>query len=120
MTRTEKKCIDSRDSMLEVVVENYLVDRIEALGYLCEKHVSPGRRGPPDRLVTWPCGLDLVETKAPGKKPRIDQQRDHKRRAKIGGANTRVYLIDTKKKVDQYIEWRRDGLIPYDLLSPYV
>jgi len=44
--------------------------------------------------------MELVETKAPGKKPRADQVRDHERRAKLGIV---VRVIDTKAKVDNYI-----------------
>jgi hypothetical protein len=91
----------------ETVVEAYLRKRVEECGGLCEKHVSPGRKGVPDRLVTIPYRnepntprMELVETKAPGKKPRADQVRDHERRAKLGIV---VRVIDTKAKVDNYI-----------------
>lgn len=101
--------------MREKKVETYLVEQVEAAGGLCEKHVSPGRRGVPDRLATWPVALgwnydrgfvDLVETKRPGGEARDEQVRDHKRRAARG---VPVYLIDTKAKVDEYVRHRIEG-----------
>jgi hypothetical protein len=93
--------------MREVRVEDYLREQVELRGGLCEKHVSPGRKGVPDRLITIPyttgpepARMELVETKAPGKKPRKDQERDHARRAKLGIV---VRVIDTKAKVDNYV-----------------
>lgn len=94
--------------MRESVVEAHLRRRVVAVGGLCEKHVSPGQRGVPDRLITWPWGaMDLVETKAPGKKPRPDQVRDHKRRAIRGYV---VPVLDTKAKVDAWVERKVKGL----------
>lgn len=86
--------------MRESCIERYLVKRVEADGGLCEKFVSPGRVGVPDRLITWPGGeMHLVECKAPGKVPRASQIRDHARRKRLG---VEVYLLDTKEKVDHY------------------
>lgn len=94
--------------MREVAVEDYLREQCELNGALCEKHVAPGRRGVPDRLVTLPWAvLDLVETKRPNGKARTEQLLDHERRAKLG---VPVYLIDTKEKVRLYVIWRvRNG-----------
>lgn len=87
--------------MKESAVEAHLRKRVEALGGLCEKFVSPGRRGVPDRLVTWPSGqMDLVETKAPRGKLRPEQIRDHERRAV---RRCRVRVLSTKAAVDAYI-----------------
>ena len=90
--------------MKESVVEKYLREQVELRGGLCEKHTAPGRRGVPDRLVTWLHFMELVETKAPGKKPRPDQVRDHARRAALG---VHVPVLDTKAKVDEYVRSRR-------------
>jgi hypothetical protein len=102
--------------MLESAVEKYLKERVEAIpNCYCEKHVAPGRRGVPDRLVTWHFGqMDLVETKKPDAKAREEQIRDHRRRAKAG---VPVYLLDTKLKVGEYVAWRRCGLSPAHLRS---
>lgn len=87
--------------MRETVVENYLTDCVESRGGLCEKHVSPGLNGVPDRLITWPDGvMRLVETKAPRKTARGNQLRDHARRAK---RNVIVPVLDTIQKVDAWI-----------------
>lgn len=96
--------------MRESNVEAYLKEQVEARGGLCEKHVSPGLVGVPDRLITWPYGrMELVETKAPGKKPRPSQVRDHARRAK---RCVSVPVLDTMEKVDAYVQdrwqyWRK-------------
>lgn len=94
--------------MLESTVEKYLRELVEENpNCYCEKHVSPGRRGVPDRLVTWHFGrMDLVETKRPNKTAREEQLRDHRRRAKAG---VPVYLIDTKEKAAQYVRQRKMG-----------
>ncbi len=45
-----------------------------------EKHVSPGRRGVPDDLMTWGhplCLMELIETKAPKGDVKKHQERDH-------------------------------------------
>jgi hypothetical protein len=89
--------------MRESIIESYLVQEVERRGGICEKHVSPGRRSVPDRLVTWRGVMDLVETKAPGEKARKDQERDHERRADLG---ILVWLLDTHAKVDAYIQSR--------------
>lgn len=90
--------------MRETAVEKYLREQVEAHGGLCEKHVSPGRRGVPDRLITWQTGfMELAETKATGKKPRPDQVRDHQRRARRGAY---VQVLDTIEKIDAYIRNR--------------
>jgi hypothetical protein len=110
----------------ETAVEKYLVEQVEARGGLCEKHVSPGRKGVPDRLVSWPGGysdwriehwpplitrdsshffamMDLVETKAPLGRLSGPQRRDHARRGALG---IPVYVVWTKAHVDEYIAGR--------------
>ena len=78
----------------------YLVKQVKAAGGMAEK-LRWHRRGPPDYLVTWDVlGMDLVETKAPGKIPRPEQLRDHKRRAALGVV---VLVLDTKAKIDRYV-----------------
>lgn len=86
--------------MRESSIEKYLREQVEKNGGMCEKFVSPGKRNVPDRLVTWPYEMNLVETKATGKKPRPGQVRDHARRAKLGVI---VHVLDTKAKVDRYV-----------------
>lgn len=83
-------------------VEDYLVERIERMGGLCEKFTTPGRRGPPDRLVTLPWGtMRLVEVKRPkGGMLSEGQKRDHARRAKCGVI---VQLLWTQEMVGSWI-----------------
>ena len=90
----------------ETPIEDYLREQVTLAGGLCEKHVSPGRRGAPDDLVTWPWTMDLVECKAPDVGAAPSQIRDHKRRAALG---VPVYLLDTKHKIDLYVVERRRG-----------
>ena len=46
-------------------VERYLVGRVERMGGMCMKFVSPGNDGVPDRIVILPGGvIVLVELKA--------------------------------------------------------
>ena len=89
-------------------VEAYLVKRVEAFGGTCEKFTSPARRSVPDRLVCWPePSVCFVECKAPGEKPTPMQARDHERRRKMG---FRVYVVDTKEAVDEFIQKEVLGL----------
>lgn len=77
----------------ESLIEQTLVRRVEALGGLCEKFASPGRRGVPDRIISMPGGVVVfVEVKAPGKKPTRLQLHDHARRRALG---FRVEVIDS-------------------------
>jgi hypothetical protein len=70
---------------LEKDVEQTLVRRVKALGGLCEKFASPGRRSVPDRIVTMPGGrIIFVELKRPGRKPTEAQGKDHERRRAMG------------------------------------
>jgi hypothetical protein len=78
---------------LEKDVEAALVRRVKALGGVCEKLTSPGRRSVPDRLVTMPGGqIIFVELKRPGAKPTDAQLKDHERRRAMG---CDVRVIDT-------------------------
>lgn len=79
--------------MRESTIEKALVERVKALGGMCEKFTSPSRRGVPDRLVTLPGGrIVFVELKATGGKLSALQQRDHARRRALGCS---VFVIDS-------------------------
>ena len=79
--------------MRESVIEKALVERVKALGGMCEKFTSPSRRGVPDRIVILPGGrVVFVELKAPGKALSVLQQRDHARRHALGCS---VLVIDS-------------------------
>ncbi|MCJ7839963.1 VRR-NUC domain-containing protein [Lederbergia sp. NSJ-179] len=88
--------------MKESQLEKRLKDKIEKLGGLCFKWVSPGRRGVPDRICILPKGrIIFVEMKAPNgrlsplQRKRIDELR-------VRGQE--VYVLHTRKKVDDFIE----------------
>lgn len=85
----------------EAKLERYLVEQVEALDGLSEKFVSPGRRGPPDRLNTFMGGImHLVELKDEDGELRPEQIRDHERRWLLG---VRVFVLRSKDAVDEYI-----------------
>lgn len=86
--------------MLEKDIERALCKRVSALGGLCEKFVSPGRRSVPDRLITLPGGqIVFAEVKAPGKKPTPLQERDHAARRALG---CRVVVIDSMEAANAF------------------
>jgi hypothetical protein len=86
--------------MLEKTIEAALVKKVQALGGMCEKFTSPGRRSVPDRLVTLPGGrIVFIECKAPGKVASALQARDHDRRRALG---CDVRVIDSLEAVDAF------------------
>jgi len=94
--------------MRESTIEKRLKRGVEALGGLCEKFTSPGRRSVPDRMVSLPGGrIVFVELKAPKKEPTALQAKDHARRRALG---LDVIVINTVEKVDEFLQeiskWR--------------
>lgn len=86
--------------MRESKVESYLRKQVIANGGLIRKLEWGARRSAPDRFISLN-GILLVETKAPGKKLRPDQKREHERLRKAG---VRVEVVDTLEDVDNLIE----------------
>jgi hypothetical protein len=82
----------------ESSVEDFFNSRIKALGGETRKLKWIGRNHAPDRMALIE-GFQptLVELKAPGKKPRPGQVREHERLRKCG---YRVLVIDTHALVD--------------------
>jgi len=100
----------------ESVVERHLCRCVKMRGGSCEKFVSPGRRGVPDRLITWPDGsMQLVETKRPtGSVTSRAQKRDHERRAR---RRVVVRMVYTREQAEDYVmgerkHWYGQILIP--------
>jgi hypothetical protein len=91
-------------------IEAYLVKRAKELGGEVRKVKWIGRSGAPDRLAMLPgychmtCGhlpqTIWVELKAPGKKPKPHQIREHERMRKMG---QRVVVIDSYEGVDEVL-----------------
>lgn len=102
--------------MRERDVEDYLVERVKALGGEVRKVKWIGRHGAPDRLVMLPPKTEecpqygsvsrgdsrtiWVELKAPGEKVKPHQQREHERMRKMG---QRVEVVDSFERVDEVL-----------------
>ena len=97
--------------MSEKEIENYLVRKIKNKKGIAYKFTSPGNSGVPDRLCLLPNGkIFFVELKPPGKKPRALQVNQITKITKLG---QRVYVLDSKEKVDEVLEtelsnWKED------------
>lgn len=86
--------------MLESKIEKALIARVKTLDGTCEKFVSPGRRGVPDRLVTLPGGrIIFVELKSPSGRLSPSQIRDHERRIQMG---CDVRVINNIEAIDAF------------------
>ena len=89
--------------MLEKQLEHYFMRVMEMKNCLCWKFVSPGMAGVPDRIVIPPCGrVIFVELKAPGKRLRKLQK---VRREQLKAQNVDVWVIDSKEKVDKFVQY---------------
>lgn len=86
--------------MRESKIEKLLREGVEAAGGMCEKFVSPGKRGVPDRIVTWRGEVHFVELKKPGETPEPHQLRDHARRREF---KQKVFVLDSEEAVDWYL-----------------
>lgn len=85
----------------ESKVEKHLRLAVERRGGTCEKFVSPGRRGVPDRIISDRRDhVIFVETKAPTGKLKSWQERDHARRRARG---FHVYTLYTIEQVDVFM-----------------
>lgn len=88
--------------MNEVRIERFLKRKIENIGGLCIKLVSPSMAGVPDRLILLPKGkIYFAELKALGGKLRPLQA---KRKDKLESLGFKVYVIDTFEKVDELLK----------------
>ena len=90
--------------MRESTIEEYLVEKVKALGGECRKVKWLGRNGAPDRLVMMPGKTIWVELKAGGLAALVphtpherQQHREHERMRAMG---QRVVVIDSFAGVD--------------------
>lgn len=91
-----------RMKITEKNIEIYLRDRIKKVGGIAFKFISPGNDGVPDRLICLPDGKAIfVELKAPGKTTRPLQDLQI---ARLRNLNFKVFIIDSKEKVDELLE----------------
>jgi hypothetical protein len=81
----------------ESKVEGYLQRQTKKLGGKYRKVRWIGRRGAPDDLVMFPGVACLVETKRPGKTPRLNQVHEHEA---LRWAGLRVEVASTIEEVD--------------------
>ncbi len=88
--------------MRETKVEKALVDGVELRGGACPKWTSPGRKGPPDRIVLMPgAHVVFVETKAPNGRLEPWQSRFHTMLRWLG---FRVVVLWTLEQVADFLE----------------
>jgi hypothetical protein len=100
----------------EKKIETYLRKRVLETGGRIRKLKWIGQRGAPDRWIWWPeekKGLGpvaaFVEVKAPGKKPTVQQHREHKRLREDGFG---VEVVDSKESVDTMLGFLTTELGP--------
>lgn len=87
---------------LESRLEQYLILRVKVNGGRACKFVSPGLAGVQDRIVLKPGGkVIFVEMKRLGEEPRPLQK---KRRREFEAMGFKVYVLDSKAAVDQFIK----------------
>lgn len=84
--------------MRESTVEKHLLKQMKRLGIEVRKVKWIGRAHAPDRLVMFDGGI-WVELKAPGKRPRPGQVREHMR---MRAAGLKVHVLDTLSGVDVF------------------
>lgn len=75
----------------------YLVNRCALLGLEQRKLSYEGRNNAPDRMVWGDGAMAFIEVKAPGKKPRLLQERELSRLARSGCLTA---VVSTEDEVD--------------------
>ena len=96
--------------MREKDIERILVKGMRDIGGIALK-LSGGLAGMPDRLLLYPKGptggrIIFVETKAPGKKPRLIQKIRHDELRSMGFP---VYVVDSKEGAKAIVRSRGGG-----------
>lgn len=98
--------------MSEKELEKLFVKEVRKAGGNAYKFVSPGQTGVPDRLVIFPGNhIGFVELKAPGKKPRPDQQYQQRKLLDYDCFVTNLDNQDSIEAVIQKIKnWGKDDM----------
>lgn len=91
----------------EATVERHLVDRIKARGGVCEKTVSPGKRGFFDRVVVVAGRVFFVETKRPSRGRLTPHQK--KRHDEFRAAGASVVILASVEEVETFARWLDDS-----------
>lgn len=81
-------------------IESYLVERVRDMQGEVRKVKWLGRHGAPDRIVMVPGRTLWVELKAPGKKAKPHQVREHERMRRMG---QHVVVVDSFEGVDEVL-----------------
>ncbi len=81
-------------------IEQYLVRKATQMGALVRKAQWVGHNHCPDRLIMTSGATVWVEVKAPNKKPRAGQEREHLRMEAHG---QHLAVVDSYETVDQLI-----------------
>lgn len=96
--------------MREKAIEAHLIKRVKEAGGTTKKWVSPGNAGVPDRIVFFPNGdVHFVEMKSPTGSLRPNQVVQHR---DLNYYGSRVYVLKTKKEVEEWVRWVRPGVLP--------
>ena len=83
--------------MREKAIERKLTLMVKKRGGICQKFVSPGYDGMPDRIILLPGRhFAFVEVKAPGEKSRPLQLSRHRLLRRLGFL---VYVLDAEEQV---------------------
>lgn len=86
--------------MRESQIENYIVQRVKALGGEVRKVKWIGRNSAPDRIVMLPENTFWAELKAPNEVPTKSQSREHERMRKMG---QRVEIINSLERIEELL-----------------
>ena len=87
--------------MRESAIERALVRKVNRMGGLALKFVSPGMDGVPDRILLFhPGRIAFVELKAPGCKLRPLQG---KRKRQLESLGFSVYRVDGTEQIDEVL-----------------
>lgn len=94
-------------TVLEKEIEQYLCKAAKRHGGFALKWVCPSWTGVPDRIIILPNGrIGFIETKAPGKVPRPQQQLWLDRLRSLGFL---AFKADSKQDIDLYLQIIKEG-----------